>query len=70
MPDDVITFAGLGDLVAFVASDLHKHEPEQLLENLEHAYNSRLQREVLGDLLLIKRIVFLKQEAVVEAVIP
>ena len=70
MPHNVTALTGRCQLGTVVAHDLNKLQPEQLLEDLQHALDSRLQWEVLGNLLLVQRIVLLQQKTVVEPVVP
>ncbi len=70
MPYDIIALAGRGEGVAGLAFNLDEDETEEGLKDVEHAVNSGLKGEVLGDLLLVDGVLLLDHQAVVEAVVP
>ena len=71
VPHDVTTFAAIGQLVSFLAwSDLDEGQAKQLLEDLQHALDGTPDREILGDLFLIDRILLFDHQTMIESMIP
>jgi hypothetical protein len=58
------------NLRSLLTSNLNENEPEELLKDIEHTLNSRLQREVFRNLLLINGKLILNHQTVIESRIP
>jgi hypothetical protein len=58
------------NLRSLLASNLNEDEPKKLFKDIEHTLNSRLQREVFRNLLLINGKLMLNHQTVIESRIP
>lgn len=71
VPRNVIALARLGQCVPRRTwSKFDKDQAEELLEDVQHALNRRLKREIFRDFLLVHRVLLLDHQAIVESMIP
>jgi hypothetical protein len=70
VPRNVLGLASRRDALAIFGRQLDEDQAKQLLENAEHASDRGLEREVLGDGVLVDAVLLLHHHPVVEAMVP